>query len=427
MTPYGAFGLLYGKFLASIDDETRASSMMSSIFIGVMSFTGFASSYMFRKYSVKTAGYVGAISYTLGCLTNIFNTNLIHLVISFSILKGFGFGLLMSASFTIMNSYFDKKHNLVMGISQAIISLGTILCSPFMAYMVKEIGYTKTLIVWTVLSLLSFPAVYTFHPIDRYLRKEPIEASQKSDQAKAQVEPLLLAGDEKKVTIVEQTVVLPKENMIYAAWRIWLLDTIGLRLFGDLRYINMATGLAIPYNSDCFFIVFVAVILSNLKFQASDIALMNTVFYSSDFLGRILYSIISGFCAMNNYIMFMVATFATAVLRIVFVLRDGYTWKMATMVLMGLSRAFMETPLPLVISEKYKVDFSTAYSMHLVISGCVSLLLGYFVRLVNDLTHSDIMVTYFLAAINFIPCFTWTIEIVYDKLSAKKSKQTLES
>ncbi|KAG5867968.1 hypothetical protein JTB14_012359 [Gonioctena quinquepunctata] len=379
MTPYTAFGLLYGEFLASIDDETRASSMMSSIFIGVMSFTGF------------------------------------------------GFGLLVSASFTIMNKYFDKKHNLVMGISQAIISLGTIVCSPSMAYMVKKIGYTKTLIVWMGLSLLNFPAIYTFHPIDRYLRKEPIEAPQKSDQAKAQVEPLLRAKVEKKVTILEQTLILPKENMIYASWRIWLLDTIGLRLFGDLRYMNMATGLVIPFNSDGFFIVFVAVILSNLKFQASDIALMNTVLYSSDFLGRILYSIISVFCVMNNCTLFMLATFATGVLRIVFVLRDGYTWKMVTMVFMGLSRAFMETPLPLVISEKYKEDFSTAYSMHLVISGCVSLILGYFVRLVNDLTHSDIMVTYFLAAINFIPCFTWTIEIVYDKLSAKKSKQPLES
>ncbi|KAG5882685.1 hypothetical protein JTB14_019686 [Gonioctena quinquepunctata] len=43
--------------------------------------------------------------------------------------------------------------------------------------------------------------------------------------------------------------------------------------------------------------------------------------------------------------------------------------------------------------------------------------------LVNDLTHSDIMVTYFLSAINFFACFTWTIEMLYVKLAAKNPKE----
>ncbi|KAG5882693.1 hypothetical protein JTB14_019694 [Gonioctena quinquepunctata] len=241
---------------------------------------------------------------------------------------------------------------------------------------------------------------------------------------------IVTSGKGNKVTIVERTLDVPKEERIHAtvsAWRIWLLDTVGLRLFGDLRYMNMATGLALSFNTDNFFCIFSLIILTNSKFQASDIALMNMVLFGSDFLGRILYSVISGFCAMNNWILFLLATFFSAVFRIVFVLGEGYTWKMVTISLVGLSRAFLETPLPLVISEKYKDDFSTAYSMYMVISGCVSLILGFFVRLVNDLTHSDIMVTYFLAAINLLACFTWSIEIVYAKLAARKLKRSLDN
>ncbi|KAG5863916.1 hypothetical protein JTB14_033664 [Gonioctena quinquepunctata] len=99
MCPPHSFGLLYGEFLSSIDDETRATSILTSTCIAVMSFSGFASSYMLQKYSVKTVSFVGAISYTLGCLTNIFNTNVAYMVISYSILKGFGLGIMLSASF----------------------------------------------------------------------------------------------------------------------------------------------------------------------------------------------------------------------------------------------------------------------------------------------------------------------------------------
>ncbi|KAG5863915.1 hypothetical protein JTB14_033663 [Gonioctena quinquepunctata] len=294
-----------------------------------------------------------------------------------------------------------------------------------MAYIVKEWGYVKTLIFWMGLSLLNFPAIATFHAVDKYLREEPIEASQKSGQTNVQVEPLLQA-EGKKATIVVPTPILSKEKKISVSvsdWRRWLLETVGLELFGDLRYMNMATGLAVSFNSDCFFIFFLKINLSNLKFQAPDIALMCMVFFGSDFVGRILYSIISGFCATKNWILFLLATFVSAVLRIVFILRDGYTWKMVTLSMVGLSRAFVEVPLPLVISELYKDDFSTAYSMYMVISGCVSLILGFFVRLVNDVAHSDIMVTYFLSAINFFACFTWTIEILYVKLAAKNSNE----
>ncbi|KAG5882694.1 hypothetical protein JTB14_019695 [Gonioctena quinquepunctata] len=172
MSPFSAFGLLYGEFLASMDDETRATSMISSAFLGIMSFTGFASSYMLRKYSVKAVSFIGATFFTIGCFTNIFNTNVTHVVISLSVLKGFGMGLLLTASFTIVNSYFDKKHNFVMGICQTIVALGNILYSPLMAYIVKKWGFVKTLIFWAGLSLLNFLAIATFHPVDRYLKEE---------------------------------------------------------------------------------------------------------------------------------------------------------------------------------------------------------------------------------------------------------------
>nr|XP_023023045.1 uncharacterized protein LOC111511264 [Leptinotarsa decemlineata] len=90
-------------------------------------------------------------------------------IIEFS---GFGYGLLIPSWLTIMNSYFDKKHNLMMGVTQTTISVGTIVSPPVVAYLMEGLGFKKTLMVLGGLSLLNFPAVATFRPVRRCLEQQ---------------------------------------------------------------------------------------------------------------------------------------------------------------------------------------------------------------------------------------------------------------
>ncbi|KAG5891745.1 hypothetical protein JTB14_012480 [Gonioctena quinquepunctata] len=424
LVPCISFGLLFGEFLTSIGDEANGTSLVNSILFAVMSFTGFASSLMLQKFSIRSVGFVGAISYFIGCLSNIFGTNLSHMVISYSFLKGFGYGLIQASAFTILNSYFDKKYNLIMGIFQTIVSLGTIAGPPVIAAAVEHMGFRETLVLLTGLSLLNFPAIFTFRPVDRYLRKQCVESGKESvpesepENPKSQVQPLLLAYNEKEPTTAEE--IQHKRNPTSIIMRKWLLDDIGLRLFADLKYINMAIGLAIPFTSDIFFSVFSRMILNNLNYQSSEIAMIMMVYFCCDLVIRLFYTAVSGLCVIHNKILFLVSAIAMATFRIVFMLRDDYSWRMITISLVGLSRGIMETTLPLVISEIYKDDFSTAYSLYMVVSGCVSLVFGCLNNYVHAVTQSDAMLICFMAVANYLTCFLWILEIVYEKLTKKK-------
>lgn len=57
-------------------------------------------------------------------------------------------------------------------------------------------------------------------------------------------------------------------------------------------------------------------------------------------------------------------------------MRDDFVWKLTNSVILGFTRCFIQTPLPLVINDKYADKFATAISLYMVVCGVVSLVLG---------------------------------------------------
>ncbi|XP_074042219.1 monocarboxylate transporter 14 isoform X2 [Leptinotarsa decemlineata] len=425
MLPLITFGLYYGPFLASIGDETSLTATSSSIFLAVQSFTGVASGFLLKRYSYRIVGLVAATSYSIGAFSEGFSKSLVHIVISYSLLKGFGFGLLVTVSFTILNDYFDKKHNLIMGISQTVICIGTIIFPIVIAYTIEHMEFRNVGIMLGAFSLLNFPAIATY----RCPRKKSTGITKElvtEYDSKSPTEALL---QDKYNERVHQAIGHQKNKSMVSLLAIkhWVLDTMGLRLFFDIRYVNMVVGLAVSYNSDFNFTIIVGILLSNSNFRSSDVGMIVMVYFGFDLISRITYSFISYFHTINNRMTFLVATFIISVFRVAFVLGEGYTWKMITIGLVGLTRGFIETPLPLVISEMYKNDFSTAYSLYMFLTGCLGLIFGPITRYVKDITKSDPMIIYFYAVANFLICSTWVMEMIFLKICNKGSHEIVDS
>ncbi|XP_074042104.1 uncharacterized protein [Leptinotarsa decemlineata] len=431
VVPLTSFGILYGPFMASIGDEKSGISMLISTFVAVSSLTGFVSSFLLRKYTTRMTGLIGATCYFIGYCIEIFGTTFSHMLVCFGFIKGFGYGLLTPSLHTTMNNYFSKKLNLMMGISQAVTSVGTVMSPPMAIYLMENLGFKKTLGVFAGFSILNFPAVATFRNVEKYQQIQTsatssgvaVAAVPSHAHPETQVEPLLQSNGEKLVISMKSR----KNNISSTILTIknWLLDTIGLRLLGNMEYINMAVVLSLPFVTDGIFLSLINTILNNMDFKSSEIALMMMIYFFFDVLSKLLYSALSGFYVINNRNIFLVSALCIALFRIAFILIEGHTWRKVVMGLIGISKGFQETSLPLVISSGYKEDFSTAYSLYMVISGISFLLIGSLISYLSNQTQNDSTIIYVLAVINFVTCFTWISERIFERLFTRKSPDAL--
>ncbi|XP_074042103.1 monocarboxylate transporter 12-B [Leptinotarsa decemlineata] len=430
VAPLLSFGILYGPFLESFGNETSGTSMTTSTFVAVSSLTGFISSVLLRKYSPRMTGLVGATFFSLGYFLEIFGHSLLHMIIFYGFFKGFGYGLLIPSWLTIMNSYFDKKHNLMMGVTQTTISVGTIVSPPVVAYLMEGLGFKKTLMVLGGLSLLNFPAVATFRPVRRCLEQqlpvalENIDTNSVASSRHSEGDLLRRISSENGEDIHNRILIQSKKPTSHI-FKHWILNIVGLGLLGDFKYISMAVGLALPFVTDGMFCTLIRMFLHDVNFEISEIALMMMVYFCFDVMAKITYSAVCGFYDVNNRRNFLVATFLIAVFRIAFINVEGYTWTMVTIGLIGFTKGFQETPLPLVISDTYKDNFSTAYSLYMVIAGFLFLVIGALTSYVRDVTKSDASIIYLFALMNFITCFMWISENIFWMLSKRKSLHKL--
>nr|CAH7734627.1 unnamed protein product [Callosobruchus chinensis] len=462
LVPLAAFGLVFGNFLASVGDETAGTTLSNGAYNTVQSFTGIVSSILLQRLSYRTVGLLGATFFCAGAIGTVYVNNLTEFIVCFGVIQGFGSGLMIPATFTALNSFFNKKLNLMMGIAQAVIILVTVIFPPITTIMTKLLGFRNTLMVLAGMAFLNFPAMAVLEPVQKYLKKVPVGVSpnwvrpllQKSeslceDVIRKQTKPLLdeieegqprlsfvhhrlssgnILLPEKRVSIVSLgdrarsvvTVNVDEENEDEQKCRPSQL--IDLSLLKDLKYLNIAVGLALSYSADVCFISIIPSVLKNSAFQEHDVSMMMTAYFGSDLACRIIYSVISGLMKIRNKHVFLAGTIFSAIFRFLLTMRGGYWWTMITLGVQGFLRCLIQTPLPLVISEEYHDNFSTAFSLFMVVCGFINLLFGPLMSYIKSVTGSDVMVIHLLTLAFSFCGVSWSSEMFYKKIKKMTKK-----
>lgn len=83
-----SFGLIFNGFLASLGAETSAVTMIMGTYFSAQSFSALFASSLFRKFSMRSVGTVGAVIYFLGHLLTVFATSVEMVMITFGLLQG---------------------------------------------------------------------------------------------------------------------------------------------------------------------------------------------------------------------------------------------------------------------------------------------------------------------------------------------------
>ncbi|XP_050499290.1 monocarboxylate transporter 1 isoform X2 [Diabrotica virgifera virgifera] len=412
VVPLASFGIVHGKFLASLGDETAGTSISTSLFIAVTCSAGLFGGILFNTYSYRTVGLLGAVLHLIGSILLVFAETLFQFIVCLSIIQSFGGGLLLPSAFSSLNEYFHKKLSLQTAIAQILITVATVVNPLVMTYCVHSYGYKTTKIILIGYSLVNFFGMWSLHPVEWHTKTEKDKASSDQKNIRDHAEKGALLGGEKEIDQEKHD----KERQIEESTSTYMSY---FDLLKSAKYLNIAIGTSLSFHGDNLFIGMLASVLRSINYSSIDIAKLTMVHFGCDLITRIIYASLSAFYSFNNRYLVYGSTLLTAIFRILFVINDGYSWRMAILVILGILRCFIQTPYSLVIAEAYRDNFARAFTLFCVLSGGTSLVLGPLMSLLKGLTNNDNIAVQVLTGGMLLSVFMWTLEFVYIKLSNK--------
>lgn len=111
------FGLLYGPFFNSINVKQSDIALVMNLasFFGSMSsiFTGA----ILKYYTVRQVSVTGCLLISIGMTLSSFTVSAYQTILTYSVLGGFGFGLLVNSSLIAVTSYFTTNKKRAVSLS----------------------------------------------------------------------------------------------------------------------------------------------------------------------------------------------------------------------------------------------------------------------------------------------------------------------
>ncbi|RZC33015.1 MFS 1 domain containing protein [Asbolus verrucosus] len=426
LIPMTCFGLIFGKFLASIGDETTGTTLANGIFNTCFNITGLAANSLLQRYSYRMVAFMGAGLFFLGSFATIFVTTLPQMIVSFGVIQGLGMGLLFPALFTALNSYFDRRLSLINSVAQAFMVAASMVFPYVGQHFMTTYGFRGTVGVISAMSLNAVLAAALLQPVEWHLKKKRISAEREdllvNEEKLVLPKPrasIISIGDRAlSVSTIDKLGKIKDEGN--EGWWKALVKSMDLGMFKDPVYVNISVGLALGFTADVAFISIIPLVLINAGLSTDQTAFLMSLFFASDLAARILLSIVSALCNIKNRYVFLGGAFLLVIFRTAFVLRNDFYWKMVTVSAVGFLRCFIQTPLPLVISEQYANNFATAFSLYMVVCGVVSLIFGPLMSYVKAWTQSDVMVVHLLTLAYLTCVVSWSAELIYKKIRRSK-------
>lgn len=285
-------------------------------------------------------------------------------------------GLMFPAFFTALNFYFDKRLNVVNNVAQVFMVAAGMIYPFFVRFSMVHFGFRGTVAIVSALSLNTILAAFTLQPVEWHMKKRRISFEKEELLTE---KPDLFIPSRVRMSIIslgDRALSVTTLNEKEGSWWQSLVKTLDLAMFKDPVYVNISLGLALGFTADVAFISIIPLVLINSGFDSNTTAFFMFVFFGSDLFARILLSVLSAIWNVKNRYYFLASSILLVIFRTAFVYKNEYYWKLVTLSIVGFLRCFIQTPLPLVISEQYSDNFATALSLYMVVCGLVSLVFG---------------------------------------------------
>ncbi|CAH1399066.1 unnamed protein product [Nezara viridula] len=104
---------------------------------------------------------------------------MLHLIITFGVLGGIGFGLVISCSMVGINLYFSKRKGQAIGISMTGSTMGFILMPQIVRFFLEEYDFRSAILIIGAISLHAVIGASLFQPVRWHYKVASIEVQEK--------------------------------------------------------------------------------------------------------------------------------------------------------------------------------------------------------------------------------------------------------
>ncbi|CAH0727538.1 unnamed protein product, partial [Brenthis ino] len=369
--------------------------------------SGLILSVVSRNFSLRIGGLLGALFMATGSFLTVFISSTNQLPLTFGMLQGIGFGMMVPVCYSTLNHYFVRRRTTVMSLIKAIQGFVLIWYPQLIKIMILNYGFRATLLIISGISLHIFPGMITMKT-NFGAKKRPANSTQIASREK-QPEAIDLLHDTPKGIELQDNVITDKKST--NTFRNKFLEQFNLKVLNDSVFCNICLGQSFVNFSDMIFFVLQPMLLFQYGLDTNQVATCISVSAGADVAGRFGLVFISSIITINTRVLFYVATFFTLIARIAILQVRQFIWVTCMTSLLGILRAWLHVSSPLVISNHVShQDFTGAYALFMLAAGVVNVVFSPLIGLIKDL-HQDYIPAFYALTVCCLPCLVfWPVE-----------------
>ncbi|KAF2885574.1 hypothetical protein ILUMI_20597 [Ignelater luminosus] len=420
---FSQFGLIYGDKLKEMGHGTIGAALVMNINSMVTNFSGLITGPVLKNYSVRKIALVGVILTASGMIFSSFATNIVHLIISYSVFTGLGLGLIMPSTFVAVNEYFSTRKSQAVGLSMAGTGVGQMLMPQVVRFLLDEYGYQGTTLVLGALCLNGLPGALLFHPVKWHMKVVDVEGCAEKKHLLVKNIKIEQTDSQQENEETNSKTVKSSDKKDRAFFQ-RIATLLNLELLRDFQFIHILLGLSLVYTcSVAFSMLFPFFLQDDIGLTRSDTALAMSILSGADILSRLTLPLVTRYFHVNSRMTFLIGTACLAACRSLLAQQTTLELIILMAILCGYTRAAVVINQNLTVSE-YCSETSKlpgALGLNMVAKGIVVLSVGQMFGWVRDYFQSFILCIHVQSTVMLLVVLTWSVDILINKLCFKKS------
>ncbi|XP_014663573.1 PREDICTED: monocarboxylate transporter 12-B-like [Priapulus caudatus] len=347
-----SFGVYYGHLLHHFKHSMAETAWVGSINTLLVFSSGPLTNLLTGFFSYRVVIIIGGLLAASGCLLSVFATQIWHLIITYGIICGLGFGLAYTPSVAMVGLYFARWRSIALSVVQAGVGTGCLLYAPLSQIIMEKLGWQGAMLATSGLCLQMCITGALMRPPDFYEVAAGGRARGNGGVATAE-------GGEAKKTLSQ-------------------LCNLDVAVLKDVRFLVLWCN-NLLWNAG-FIIVFVIIVdylCTNQNFPKMEAVVMLSIIAITNTIGRPIAGLLGTHKLCNRMYLYNVSTCLYGIVICLYVI-DGlsFEWYAAFSTLFGLFLGMQCGILPIITADMFGVETLVSTFGYLMISNGVGNMIG---------------------------------------------------
>ncbi|XP_045201070.2 uncharacterized protein LOC123554788 [Mercenaria mercenaria] len=142
-----SFGIMFVELVETFQKSKSETSWLMSIQVGIMLLSGPVVAALVNRFGCKTIALTGTFISFTGFLASTFVHSLYIMYLTFGLLAGLGFGMMVMPAVVMLARYFDKRLAFASGIAAMGSGFGTLVFNPLSKVLIDKYTWRGTLLI----------------------------------------------------------------------------------------------------------------------------------------------------------------------------------------------------------------------------------------------------------------------------------------